>query len=129
MAGPHQRDFTNGVRKMRGRLVNRATPALLRTILTVLLLLGAAGAIAQDPRSVHYTCADGTKLQATFSPLSTSPGSVKLVFVGSSSETTLPQALSADGGRYIQDDVEFWIKGEGATLTRAGKPTTCRTGG
>ncbi|WP_114188474.1 MliC family protein [Microvirga aerophila] len=42
--------------------------------------------------------------------------------------TTLPQAISADGGRYTQGDVEFWIKGDGATLTRAGKSTTCRTG-
>jgi membrane-bound inhibitor of C-type lysozyme len=54
-------------------------------------------------------------------------GSIKLVYAGSSTETTLPQALSADGGRYMRDDVEFWIKEEGATLTRAGKSTTCRT--
>ena len=47
-------------------------------------------------------------------------GSVKLVYTGSSTETTLPQALSADGGRYTPGDVEFWIKGNGATLTRAG---------
>ena len=81
-----------------------------------------------DRPPVHYTCADGTKLQATFSPLSTLMGSVKLVFAGSSTEMTLPQALSADGGRYTEGDIEFWIKGKGATLTRAGKSTTCRTG-
>lgn len=129
MAGQHKRDFTIGAEPITDRLVTHATLGLFRTIFTGLLLLGAAGAIAQNPKLVHYTCADGTKLQATFSPLSTSPGSVKLVFAGSSTETTLPQALSADGGRYIQDDVEFWIKGEGATLTRAGNSTTCRTGG
>ncbi|MEZ0167488.1 MliC family protein [Microvirga sp. TS319] len=55
-------------------------------------------------------------------------GSVKLVYAGSSTEMTLPQALSADGARYTQGDVEFWIKGKEATLTRAGKSTTCRTG-
>jgi membrane-bound inhibitor of C-type lysozyme len=55
-------------------------------------------------------------------------GSVKLVYAGSSTETTLPQALSADGGRYAQGDVEFWIKGNGATLTRAGRSTTCKAG-
>jgi membrane-bound inhibitor of C-type lysozyme len=54
-------------------------------------------------------------------------GSVKLIYAGSSTERTLPQALSADGGRYMRGDVEFWIKGKGATLTRAGKATTCRT--
>ncbi|WP_262271738.1 MliC family protein [Microvirga yunnanensis] len=62
-----------------------------------------------------------------FSPPSTAPGSVKLVYAGSSAETTLPQTRSADGGRYMQGDVEFWIKGKGATLTRAGIATTCRT--
>jgi membrane-bound inhibitor of C-type lysozyme len=55
-------------------------------------------------------------------------GSVKLVFAGSSTETTLPPALSADGGRYTQGDVEIWIHGKSATLTRAGKSTACRTG-
>jgi membrane-bound inhibitor of C-type lysozyme len=108
--------------------MNRSTPPLDSALLTALFLVGAAsGAAAQDHKPVHYTCADGTKLQAIFSPPSTSLGSVKLVYAGSSTETTLPQALSGDGGRYTQGDVEFWIKGEGATLTRAGKATTCRT--
>jgi membrane-bound inhibitor of C-type lysozyme len=40
-------------------------------------------------------------------------GSVKLVYAGSSAETTLPQTRSADGGRYMQGGVEFWIKGKG----------------
>jgi membrane-bound inhibitor of C-type lysozyme len=97
--------------------------------MTALYLVGAAaGAVAKDRTHVHYTCADGTKLQVTFSPPSTSTGSVRLVYAGSATEMTLPQALSADGGRYTQGDIEFWIKGNGATLTRAGKSTTCRTG-
>ncbi|ANY82473.1 hypothetical protein BB934_29725 (plasmid) [Microvirga ossetica] len=97
--------------------------------MTALYLVGAAtGAVAHDRPPVHYTCADGSKLQATFSPPSTLMGSVKLVYAGSSTEMTLPQALSADGGRYTQGAIEFWIKGQDATLTRAGKLTTCRTG-
>ena len=108
--------------------MNCPSPALGRTIMTALYLVGAAtGAVAQDRTPVHYTCADGTKLQATFSPPSTSMGSVKLVYAGSSTEMTLPQALSADGGRYTEGDIEFWIKGKGATLTRAGKSTICQT--
>jgi membrane-bound inhibitor of C-type lysozyme len=102
-------------------------PVLNKTILAVLFMVGAAGAAARDPKPVQYTCADGTKLQTTFSPPSTSRGSVKLTYAGSSTEVTLPQALSTDGGRYTQGDVEFWIKGKGATLTRAGKSTTCKT--
>jgi membrane-bound inhibitor of C-type lysozyme len=109
--------------------VNCPSPVLGRTIMTALYLVSAAtGAVAHDRTPVHYTCADGTKLQATFSPPNTSIGSVKLVYAGSSTEMTLLQALSADGGRYTQADVEFWIKGKGATLTRAGKSTTCPTG-
>jgi membrane-bound inhibitor of C-type lysozyme len=96
---------------------------------TALLLAGAAmGAAAQDPRPVRYTCAAGTQLQATFSPPGIPTGSVRLVYAGSPAETRLPQALSADGGRYAGGDVEFWIKGKGATLTRAGRSTACVTG-
>jgi membrane-bound inhibitor of C-type lysozyme len=105
-----------------------ATSIVSRVIVIPLFLVSAAGAAAQAPQLVHYTCLDGTKLQATFSAPSTSVGSIKLVYAGSSTETTLPQAHSADGGRYTRGDVEFWIKGNGATLTRAGKSTTCRAG-
>jgi membrane-bound inhibitor of C-type lysozyme len=109
--------------------VSNATWVLGRTVLIALLFTGAGtGAAAQDPKPVHYTCTDGTKLQAMFFPPSPSTGSVNLVYAGSLAETTLPQAISADGGRYTHGDVEFWIKGTGGTLTRAGKATTCQSG-
>jgi membrane-bound inhibitor of C-type lysozyme len=106
--------------------MNRALPALGRTILATLSVVAAAGAVAQETKPFHYTCADGRKLQATFSPPDASMGSVRLVYSGSSTEVVLPQAVSASGSRYTKGDVEFWIKGRGATLTRAGKATTCR---
>jgi membrane-bound inhibitor of C-type lysozyme len=107
-----------------------ATDLMGMTIVIALLLVGViAGASAQDAKPVHYTCADGTKLQAMFSPSGVGMGSVKLVYAGSSTVMTLPQAVSADGGRYTHGDVEFWIKGSGATLTRSGKATTCQTSG
>jgi membrane-bound inhibitor of C-type lysozyme len=113
---------------MKGRLVNDVTRVPARSVLIALLFAGTGtGAAAQEPKPVHYTCADGTKLQVTFSRPSASMGSVKLVYVGSRAETTLPQAISADGGRYTRGDVEFWIKGKRATLTRAGKATTCQS--
>ena len=37
----------------------------------------------------------------------------------------LPQVMSADGGRYA--DIEFWIKGQSATLTMKGVKETCST--
>ncbi len=126
MAGAHQCGFAQGGGQVRTYLVQHAIPVPGKAIWIALFLLGVTGAAAQDPRAVHYTCEDGTKLQATFSPPSTAMGSVKLVYAGSSTETMLPQAVSADGGRYTQGDVEFWVKGKGATLTRAGQSTSCR---
>jgi membrane-bound inhibitor of C-type lysozyme len=39
----------------------------------------------------------------------------------------LPQVLSADGGRYADNAIEFWIKGNTARMTRAGATTECKT--
>lgn len=90
----------------------------------IALALLASPALATE---ANYSCADGTELKAVFSPPDASPGSAVLTFAGSATEITLPQALSADGGRYTDADMEFWIKGNEATLTRAGKATTCKT--
>lgn len=115
---------------MRGYLVSGASCILGRALLSALFVASTASAVAvQELRPVHYTCADGTRLQATFSPPSVSTGYAKLAYAGGTIEITLPQAVSADGGRYTLGDVEFWIKGNGATLTRASKSTTCRTSG
>src|SRR5688572_19884998 len=98
IVGPPQCGLVEGGRQGTNCLVNFPSSALGRTIMTALYLVGAAtGAAAQDRTPVHYTCADGTKLQATFSPPSISIGSVKLAYAGSSTEMTLPQAVSADG--------------------------------
>jgi membrane-bound inhibitor of C-type lysozyme len=80
-------------------------------------------ALAAD---VRYACADGTQITARFSDPSARKGSASLAFVGSSQRHTLPQVLSADGGRYADASLEFWIKGQGATLTRAGETTKCQ---
>jgi hypothetical protein len=66
MAGAHQRGTAQGGGQMRDRLVNDATRVPGRTVLIALLFAAAGtGAAAQDPHPVHYTYADGTKLQAT----------------------------------------------------------------
>ena len=46
---------------------------------------------------------------------------------GTGRELKLPQVLSADGGRYADADIEFWIKGQTATLTMKGVKETCST--
>jgi membrane-bound inhibitor of C-type lysozyme len=86
-----------------------------------LLFAGPAGATA-----IRYDCADGTRLTASFSAPGDGPGSARLSFSDASPVITLPQVLSADGGRYADERTEFWIKGNGARLTRAGVATTCR---
>lgn len=98
-----------------------------RVLVFIIAVTVSIGAATAAPKANSYTCSDGTRLQATFSPPAPTSGSVKLVMAQPPTEMTLPQVLSADGGRYAQGDVEFWIKGQGATLTRAGKQTTCRT--
>ncbi|MXQ10859.1 hypothetical protein GR328_05225 [Microvirga makkahensis] len=108
--------------------MNRGAPVLAKAIWVAAIAVNGPGAIAQDAKPVHYTCTDGTRLQARFSPPSSSLGTVKLAIDGSSTQTILTQTISADGGRYTQGDITFWIKGHEATLTRAGQSTICRTG-
>jgi membrane-bound inhibitor of C-type lysozyme len=88
--------------------------------LGTLLCAGPVGAT-----EVRYGCADGTQLTASFSAPGDGPGSARLSFSDATSVITLPQVLSADGGRYADERTEFWIKGNGARLTRAGVATTC----
>lgn len=90
MAGPHQCGVTQSGRQVKDCLATSGTPLLCRVMLAALVLVSAPGAAAHDPKPVHYVCANGTRLQATCSPLSASPGLIMLVFAGSSTETLLP---------------------------------------
>jgi membrane-bound inhibitor of C-type lysozyme len=93
------------------------------TLASVVGVLVSAPALATE---VRYTCSDGSKLTANFSPQDTAKGSVALTF-GTGRKLKLPQVLSADGGRYADADIEFWIKGQSATLTMKGVEETCST--
>jgi membrane-bound inhibitor of C-type lysozyme len=73
-----------------------------------------------------YRCADGTAIKAIFSPAGPA-GSMRLTFAGQRRPLELPQAPSADGGRYADGSIEFWIRGSAAQLTRAGVATECKT--
>ena len=99
-------------------------------IARVVALAGfAALAIVTTPAfavDVNYTCSEGTRLTAMFSAPGASPGNVVLVIAGANAKVTLPQVKSADGGRYANDEMEFWIRGKDATLTRAGRKETCQ---
>lgn len=93
---------------------------------TLAALLFAGTAQAASITAV-YSCSDGSKLTATFNTPANGPGSVTLVPTKGSKPLTLPQVLSADGGRYAAGDTEFWSKGKGASFTRAGRALTCLT--
>lgn len=92
----------------------------LAALALAVLSTGAASAT-----EASYTCDGGTELTAIFSPVASTPGQVELLFSGEDGDLVLPQAVSADGGRYADADNEFRIKGNSATLTRAGKSETC----
>jgi membrane-bound inhibitor of C-type lysozyme len=96
----------------------------MRFMIACAALIGSASlAFATE---ATYRCADGTVIRATFSAPGPT-GSVRLTFARQARPVTLPQVLSADGGRYADGAVEFWIKGTTARLTRAGAATECST--
>jgi membrane-bound inhibitor of C-type lysozyme len=95
----------------------------LGLVSAVAILAVGAPALAAEAR---YACSGGGKLTAKFSPPGSPKGEVALTF-GTGRELNLPQVMSADGGRYANGDIEFWIKGRSATLTMNGVKGTCAT--
>jgi putative hemolysin len=71
---------------------------------------------------VRFSCAGGTSIDATF--IHARRSSVQLVF-SDGRRMTLPQALSADGGRYANEGetIVFWNKGRTAFVQENGKTT------
>lgn len=94
-----------------------------RTLICVALIASGIPAAAAD---ASYRCTDGTSFKATFSTPGPS-GSVRLTFGGTAKPVVLPQAPSADGGRYAEGNIQFWIKGKTGQFTRAGTTVECVT--
>ncbi|WP_339151229.1 MliC family protein (plasmid) [Rhizobium sp. T1470] len=88
------------------------------------LAISAAKALSTE---AQYECATGTRLHAAFHRMTLRPAVSCSPFWGASGEIRLPQLASADGGRYANNDMEFWIQGNEATLTVGGKSETCHT--
>jgi membrane-bound inhibitor of C-type lysozyme len=115
---------TNYLDMTQSRTRQMARFAKVSTLAGALAILAfASPALAAQ---AHYTCSGGSKLTADFSPPNTAKGNVRLTF-GTGRELKLPQVLSADGGRYAAADIEFWIKGQTATLTMKGVKEACST--
>lgn len=101
-----------------------STRALPRTPFAWPLVAALCAATPAAATEARYTCSGGTTVQAVFSPPSATKGRVTLTFAKGDT-ITLPQARSADGGRYAGKGVTFWIKGNTATLERKGRRETC----
>jgi membrane-bound inhibitor of C-type lysozyme len=100
---------------------------ILRAVSVGVLATLVMSTNAATAQSVDYVCGDGMRLIATFSPAGTPPGSVELVIGDADAKITLPQVKSADGGRYANGDVEFWIRGRDATFMRDGRKAICKS--
>ena len=108
-------------------MMTQTRSSLRRHVKLVLACLASVGtASSASATEAAYRCADGTAVRAVFSAPGPS-GSVRLTFAGKGESVSLPQAPSADGGRYVDSGMEFWIKGKTARLTRAGAVTECKT--
>ena len=92
---------------------------------TLAALALAANVAGAAEVTAHYSCSDGSRLVATFVTPSNGAASVALQLSGGKT-LSLPQAMSADGGRYTDGKTEFWIRGKGATFTRGGGGVTCQ---
>lgn len=107
-----------------------STRLLLARSSAVAVILAACAGLAHadgmDAEGIKadYRCADGSAFTATFTPPGEVEGSVTLTYEDGHM-LTLPQVISADGGRYEKDGTQFWIKGNGGTLTIDGKDTSC----
>ena len=92
-----------------------------RTGAVALLALAAALASpASAQRFVHYECDGGSHFDLALFP------DTKAAFLQLDGKSVrLPQFVSVTGTRYRKDGITVWIKGDRATLRRAGKRIEC----
>jgi membrane-bound inhibitor of C-type lysozyme len=112
---------------MEASMMTQTRSSLRQHVKLILACLASVGTVSSaSATEAAYRCADGTAVRAVFSAPGPT-GSVRLTFAGKGGNVSLPQAPSADGGRYADNDMEFWIKGKTARLTRARAVTECKT--
>ena len=96
-----------------------------RPIKLVALALGMACAVVAVPAQAqsyfYYTCAGGAQFELAFFP------DAKFAFLQLDGKSIqLPKTLSVTGTRYRKSGITVWIKGDRATLRRAGKRIECK---
>jgi len=90
------------------------------------IVVAAAGsmafaACAQAQTYLHYECAGGTTFELTVFP---DNRAAFLQVDGKSLQ--LPKSVSVTGTRYRKSGITVWVRGERATLRRAGKRIECK---
>ncbi|MDR1008863.1 MAG: MliC family protein [Rickettsiales bacterium] len=88
------------------------------------LLLLALAACSPKGSDVVYVCENPDGGAETIVKARFYEGGVDIDINGRD-QRKLVQAVSASGARYAADEVEFWTKGKGATLTTFGASTDC----
>jgi membrane-bound inhibitor of C-type lysozyme len=112
---------------MEASMMTQTRSSLRQHVKLILACLASVGTVSSaSATEATYRCADGTAVRAAFSAPGPT-GSVRLTFAGKGGNVSLPQAPSADGGRYADNGMEFWIKGKTARLTRVRAVTECHT--
>ncbi len=96
------------------------------SLVSIAALMMSATAARAANITAHYSCNDGSTLVATFVTAGDAPGSVTLQLAGGKT-LSLPQTMSADGGRYAAGKTVFWSKGNGASFTHDGRDLNCQT--
>ena len=81
----------------------------------------APGMAAQAQSYVHYECEGGTNFE-----LALFEGTKAAFLQVDGKSIRLPQSVSITGTRYRKDGITVWVKGERATLRRAGKRIECK---
>ena len=76
---------------------------------------------AQAQSYVHYDCEGGTAFE-----LALFEGTKAAFLQLDGKSIRLPQSVSITGTRYRRDGITVWVKGERATLRRAGKRIECK---
>jgi membrane-bound inhibitor of C-type lysozyme len=102
----------------------------LHVVATLALLVGVASCQSADSERqtadvigpVTFHCDDDSQIVAIFDN-SRDPATARLV--RGDQRAVVPQAVSADGARYVSDDITFWNKGDDAMVEWHGTSLDC----
>lgn len=102
-----------------------AGPAMAQVTVTLPLNAGA------NVESVSYVCAEDGTSPLTVQYINAGENSLAMIPVGDSPRIFV-NVISGSGARYVAGEFEWWVKGDGATLTNQmdeGATRDCKAAG